>query len=304
MQNTIRTAIHFTGVGLHHGRSARMSIHPAMANHGIWFRRTDVAGNGMIAARHDSVETSPLCTLLINEAGVSVSTVEHVMAALTGCGINNAIVEIDGPEVPILDGSASDFVRAILKAGIARQDAPVHALEVLRRVHVSDGAASATLTPAPELEIDFSIDFTDRAIGQQHKVLRLSNGTFVRELCDSRTFCRQSDVDAMHAAGKALGGSLANAVVVDGDRVVNPEGFRHTDEAVRHKMLDALGDLSLAGAPILGRYTGIRAGHAMTNKLLHALFADPLAYRVRTLTAAECGILPGAGLEKDVFTHL
>lgn len=304
MQTTIKTTVHFEGTGLHAGRPARLSIHPAPANHGIWFRRTDLDGNTMIPARHDAVETSPLCTLLVNEAGVSVSTVEHVMAALSGCGILNAILEIDGPEVPILDGSAADFVRQILAVGVRRLDAPVHAIEVLRRVRVGDDTASATLTPAAELEIDFSIDFADSAIGHQHKVLRLSNGTFVRELCDSRTFCRQSDVDAMHANGKALGGSLSNAVVVDGARVVNPEGFRHRDEAVRHKMLDALGDLALAGAPILGRYTGIRAGHAMTNRLLRALFADPLAYRIRTLSPTECHVLPGAGLERDVFAHL
>ena len=304
MQTTLRNIVRFEGTGLHAGQRARLTVHPAPAHHGIWFRRSDLEGNTMIAARHDAVEASPLCTLLVNEAGVSVSTVEHVMAALTGCGIHNAILEIDGPEVPILDGSAADFVRAFLATGVRRLKAPVHAIEVLRRVHVSDGTAAATLTPADELEIDFSIDFADAAIGRQHKVLRLSNGTFVRELCDSRTFCRQSDVVAMHAAGKALGGSLLNAVVVDGARVVNPEGFRHVDEAVRHKMLDALGDLALAGAPILGRYTGVRAGHAMTNRLLRALFADPLAYRIRTLAEDECRILPGAGLERDVFAHL
>ncbi len=304
MQTTIRKVVRFSGTGLHDGRPTRLTVHPAPAYHGIWFRRSDVDGNAMIPARHDAVEASPLCTFLVNEAGVSVSTVEHVMAALTGCGIHNAILEIDGPEVPILDGSAAEFVRAFLAVGVRRLDAPVHAIEVLRRVHVTDGQASATLTPADELEIDFSIDFDDVAIGRQHKVLRLSNGTFVRELCDSRTFCRQSDVTAMHAAGKALGGSLLNAVVVDGARIVNPEGFRHADEAVRHKMLDALGDLALAGAPILGRYTGVRAGHAVTNKLLRALFADPLAYRIRTLAPEECRILPGAGLERDVFAHL
>ncbi|WP_371154460.1 UDP-3-O-acyl-N-acetylglucosamine deacetylase [Jannaschia sp. 2305UL9-9] len=304
MQTTVKSAIRLSGVGLHSGEPARLSIQPASAHHGIWFRRTDVAENAMIPARHSNVQTSPLCTLLVNEAGVSVSTVEHVMAALAGCGVLNATIELDGPEVPILDGSAADFVRAILKVGVRQLNAPVHVIEVLRRVQVEDGDRIAMLEPAAELEIDFAIDFTDAAIGQQRKVLRLSNGTFVRELCDSRTFCRQQDVDAMHAAGKALGGSLANAVVVDGDRIMNPGGLRHRDEAVRHKMLDALGDLALAGAPILGRYTGLRSGHAMTNKLLHALFADPLAYRIRTLTAAECRVLPGAGLEKDSFAHL
>lgn len=304
MQTTVKSVIRFRGTGLHSGRPARLSIHPAPAHHGIWFRRTDLDGNTMIPARHDAVDLSPLCTLLVNEAGVSVSTVEHVMAALSGCGVLNAIVEVDGPEVPILDGSAVEFVRGILKAGVRKLDAPVHVIEVLRRVAVQDGASYAELTPAAELEIDFSIEFPDAAIGRQHKVLRLSNGTFVRELCDSRTFCRQSDVDAMHAAGKALGGSLSNAVVVDGDRVVNPEGFRHADEAVRHKMLDAMGDLALAGAPILGRYVGVRGGHALTNKLLHALFSDPLAYRIRTLAPAEGRLLPGAGLEHDRFAHI
>ena len=304
MQTTVRDTIRLRGTGLHTGAPARLAIQPAAAYHGIWFRRTDIDGNAMIPARHDAVERSPLCTLLVNEAGVSVSTVEHVMAALAGCGVLNAIVEVDGPEVPILDGSAVGFVRAIRAAGVQRLDAPVHVIEVLRRVAVQDGDAHAALSPAPELEIDFSIDFADRAIGQQRKVLRLSNGTFVRELCDSRTFCRQADVDAMRANGKALGGTLDNAVVVDGDRVLNPEGFRHADEAVRHKMLDALGDLALAGAPILGRYEGVRAGHAMTNKLLHALFADPLAYRIRTLTGDECRVLPGAGLERDRFAHV
>jgi UDP-3-O-[3-hydroxymyristoyl] N-acetylglucosamine deacetylase len=304
MQTTVKTAIHFLGTGLHSGRPARLSVQPACAHHGIWFRRTDIDGNNMIPARHDAVELSPLCTLLVNEAGVSVSTVEHLMAALSGCGILNAIVEIDGPEVPILDGSAAGFVRELLRVGIRRLDAPVHAIEVLRRVTVSEGEARAMLEPARELEIDFAIDFADAAIGRQRKVLRLSNGTFVRELCDSRTFCRRADVVAMQAAGKALGGSLDNAVVIDGDRVENPGGLRHRDEAVRHKMLDALGDLALAGAPILGRYTGMRAGHAVTNRLLRALFADPLAYRIRTLDAAEAHLLPGAGLEADRFEHL
>lgn len=304
MQTTVKSIIRLSGTGLHTGQPARLSIHPAAAHHGIWFRRTDLTGNTMIPARHDAVVRSPLCTLLENEASVSISTVEHVMAALSGCGVMNAVIEVDGPEVPILDGSAVEFVRAILAVGVRKLDAPVHAIEVLRRVAVQDGNALASLVPASELEIDFAIDFADAAIGQQHKVLRLSNGTFVRELCDSRTFCRQSDVEMMRANGKALGGSLDNAVVVDGARVLNPEGFRHTDEAVRHKMLDALGDLALAGAPILGRYQGVRAGHAMTNKLLHALFADPLAYRIRTLEPSEARYLPGAGLELDHFAHI
>lgn len=304
MQTTVNQPIRFEGAGLHSGFPVRMVIHPAAAHHGIWFRRSDLDGNIMIPARYDAVGPSALCTLLINEAGVSISTVEHIMAALAGCGVLNAIIDVDGPEVPILDGSAADFVRELLRVGIRKLDAPVHVIEVVKRVSVQDGASVATLTPAPELEVDFSIEFTDVAIGHQHKVLRLSNGTFVRELCDSRTFCRRADVAAMQASGKALGGSLSNAVVVDGARVENPEGLRHRDEAVRHKMLDALGDLALAGAPILGRYQGMRPGHALTNRLLQALFADPTSYRIRVLRPEEADRLPGAGLERDQFEHL
>ncbi|MEM7642783.1 MAG: UDP-3-O-acyl-N-acetylglucosamine deacetylase [Pseudomonadota bacterium] len=304
MQTTVKRAVRFEGIGLHSGCLSRVTIQPAGAHHGIWFRRSDLDGNTMIPARHDAVTPSALCTQLVNEAGLSVSTVEHVMAALAGCGVLNAIVDVDGPEVPILDGSAADFVRGLLHAGLRKLDAPVHVIEVLRRVAVQQDSSAAALTPAPELEIDFSIDFADVAIGHQQKGLRLSNGTFVRELCDSRTFCRRADVAHLQASGKGLGGSLSNTVVVDGAQVENPGGLRHRDEAVRHKMLDALGDLALAGAPILGRYTGIRPGHALTNRLLHALFSDPLAYRIRTLRPDEATRLPGAGLESDRFEHL
>ena len=302
MQTTLNRDILFRGIGLHTGRPVRMTLRPAAADAGIAFRRSDLGVT--IPATHDRVEVSPLCTLLVGEGGASVSTVEHVMAALAGCGVLNAVVEVDGPEVPILDGSAAPFVSAILRAGVRRMAGPVRVIEVLRPVAVRDGAARASLAPAPELEIDFRIDFADAAIGRQRKVLRLSNGTFVRELCDSRTFCRRSDVDAMRAAGKALGGTLENAVVVDGDDVLSPGGFRHRDEAVRHKMLDAVGDLALAGLPIFGRYTGIRAGHATTNRLLRALLADPANHRVRELTDEELARLPGAGLDRDVFDHV
>lgn len=274
-----------------------MIVKPASAEYGIWFRRTDVVGvDALIPARWDAVEISPLCTKLVNEAGVSVSTVEHLMAALSGCGIHNALIEIDGDEVPILDGSSAQFVERFMARGLQPLEAPVRAIEVLETVEVRDGAAWARLTPGNTLEIDFHIDFEDAAIGQQEKTLNMANGAFVRELCDSRTFCRQADVDYMHANGLALGGTLDNAVVVDGDKVLSPGGLRHEDEPVRHKMLDALGDLSLAGAPILGRYAGHRAGHAITNKLLRALFANPMAYRMVTCDAQTARRLPGVGV--------
>lgn len=302
MQKTVKSPIRFSGKGLHSGKTVRMSILPASADYGIWFRRTDIAlGDTMIAALWDQAEQTPLCTRIRNQAGVSVSTIEHVMAALAGTGVHNALIEIDGPEVPILDGSSADFVHAILKTGLVRQASKVRVIEVLKTVSVTRGEATATLAPAPEMQIDFHIDFEDSAIGVQDKSLVLANGSFVRELCDSRTFCRKIDVDTMHANGLALGGTLENAVVVDGDIVLSPGGLRHSDEAVRHKMLDALGDLALAGAPIMGRYTGIRAGHALTNALLRELFATPGAFRIREVDEAMAARLPGAGVHLEEF---
>lgn len=299
MQTTIKSQVTFTGVGLHSGRPVRMTIHPASAEYGIWFRRSDLDGDNLIPARWDAVVPSKLCTLIANRSGASVSTIEHVMAALAGCGVTNALVEVDGPEVPILDGSAQPFVKGILARGLRELAVPVRALRILKPVEVRNGQAWARLEPADMLEIDFTIDFVEPAIGRQEKALNMSNGAFVRELCDSRTFCRQDDVERMQANGLALGGTYENAVVFDDDKVLSPGGLRHEDEAVRHKMLDALGDLALAGAPILGKYTSQRGGHALTNKLLRALFADPFAYRmVDVAEGITGGKLPGVGVRR------
>jgi len=297
LQATLRTSVTFKGVGLHSGASARIVVRPAAVGHGIWFRRTDVtSGDNMIAAIWHAAEHAALCTKLVNEAGHYVSTVEHLMAALAGCGIRNALIDIDGPEVPILDGSSSPFVEGLLKAGLRKQDAPTQAIEILKPVEVAHGDAKARLEPASVFSMQFDIDFTDEAIGSQSKSMTLANGAFVHELADSRTFCRKADVDQMHAAGLALGGTYDNAIVVDGADVLSPGGLRHADEPVRHKMLDAVGDLALAGAPIIGRYVGHKAGHTLTNKLLHALFADPSAYRFVDCDTHQSAFLPGAGV--------
>ncbi|NUH66183.1 UDP-3-O-acyl-N-acetylglucosamine deacetylase [Sulfitobacter sp. S0837] len=301
MQTTIKSAISFSGTGLHSGLPATVTLRPASAHHGIWFSRSDVAvGDRMIPARWDAVNRSPLCTKLENPTGLSVSTVEHLMAALAGCGIHNVLIEIDGPEVPILDGSSAPFVRGIMQRGIRQLAAPVMAFEVLKTVTVQDGDAVATISPSDTLRIDFEIDFADAAIGHQSKSLVMNNGSFARELCDSRTFCRQADVEAMQANGLALGGAPGeNAVVFDGDEVLSPGGLRHADEPVRHKMLDALGDLALAGAPLLGHYQGTRAGHSLTNTLLRKLFATPDAVRLVPCDAQQAVRLPGYGLVWD-----
>jgi UDP-3-O-[3-hydroxymyristoyl] N-acetylglucosamine deacetylase len=236
-------------------------VHPARANHGIWFKRTDLdSGDAMIAASWDSVRQNERCTSISNADGVEIATVEHIMAALAGCGIHNALIEVAGPELPALDGSALGYVTRFVRTGVRRLDTAARVLRVLKTVEVAEGAAWARLEPAETFEIDFRIEFPDAAIGRQEKALDMANGAFVRELCDSRTFGRLADVETLQANGLALGGSLENAIVVDGGRILNPEGLRHADEPVRHKMLDALGDLALAGAPLLGRYTGHRSG--------------------------------------------
>ncbi|MDA7963131.1 UDP-3-O-acyl-N-acetylglucosamine deacetylase [Ruegeria sp.] len=297
MQHTLKSSVTFTGVGLHSGKPATMVLKPAAVGHGIWFKRTDIElGNALIPAIYDVVERTPLCTRLVNDAGVSVSTVEHIMAALAGCGIHNALIEIDGPEVPIMDGSSVAFVQGIMAKGVRRQASPVLAYEVLKPVMVEREGARASIAPADGLEIEFHIDFEDDAIGSQTKTLDMRNGSFARELCDSRTFCRRTDVEAMRENGLALGGTLENAVVVQGDEVLTPGGFRHEDEAVRHKMLDALGDLYLAGGPILGHFVGEKSGHSMTNTLLRKLFETPGAVRPVLCTPEQAARLPGQGL--------
>jgi len=297
VQHTLLSDVHFKGVGLHGGQPVSMTVKPAEAGSGIIFKRIDMRrADGLILARWDHVTPSRLCTIIANKAGGSVSTVEHIMAALAGCGVHNALIEIDGPEVPIMDGSSAEFVAGILEAGIEIQSSPLRLIRVLKAVEYREGAALARLAPADQLEIDFRIDFEDQAIGRQHKVLTLANGAFIRELSDSRTFCRKADVDAMRAGGLALGGTMENAVVFEGAQVLSPGGLRHNDEPVRHKMLDAVGDLALAGKPLLGRYEGVRAGHAMTNKLLRALFADDSAWVEESCSSAAVAGMPGASL--------
>ena len=297
MQTTLDRSVSFSGTGLHSGRPVTMRIDPAPAGQGVLFRRTDpVAGNPVVPARWDRVAVSPLNTRIANDDGVTVSTIEHLMAALAGTGIHNATVAINGPEVPVMDGSAADFARGLIAAGRRELPASLHAIRILRPVEVTEGDVTARLSPATTMQIDFTIDFPDAAIGRQTRVLDLANGAFLRALASSRTFCRLADIEAMHARGLALGGTFDNAVVFDGARVLTPGGLRHPDEAVRHKMLDALGDLATAGAPIIGRYTGIRAGHAVTNRLLRALFATPEAFRLVRVDRAMMARLPGAGI--------
>jgi UDP-3-O-[3-hydroxymyristoyl] N-acetylglucosamine deacetylase len=276
-QHTLKSVIRCTGIGLHSGASATLTISPAPADSGITFIRTDKRGfAARIRASYDNVVDTRLCTVLGNAEGTTVGTVEHVLAALAGCGIDNATLAIDGPEVPIMDGSAAPFVAAIERTGRVEQNAVRHVIRILKPVTIGSGRTTATLMPAQSPVFSFEIDFDSAVIGQQTGHFELTAGSFGDEIGDARTFCFLHDVEAMQRAGLARGGSLDNAVVVDKeqDRVLNADGLRSPDEFVRHKILDAVGDLYLAGGPILGRYHGSRAGHAMNNQLLRALFAD------------------------------
>ena len=295
MQTTIRKAITIRGKGLHSGAPAVLRVLPASANYGIWFRRVDVTDrDNLIPALYDYVSDTQLCTRIANDDGVEVSTVEHLMAALAGTGVHNALIEIDGPEVPIMDGSSQEFVSAIIETGVVELDVPVRAIRLIKEVAINVDGVEVSLQPADTLEIDFEIEFDDRAIGTQHKALNMANGSFVRELSDCRTFCLNRDVEKMQSIGLARGGGLDNAIVVDDGVVLNPEGFRRDDECVRHKMLDALGDLYLAGQPILGRYTALRGGHRTTNLLLRELFSRTDCWELVECDDRQNDILPGA----------
>lgn len=282
-QRTLKASIGCVGTGLHSGRRVNLTLHPAEPGTGIVLRRSDL--DREIQASFDRVADTRLSTVLADArwASARIGTVEHLMAALAGLGIDNAVVEVDGPEVPILDGSAAPFVFLIDCAGIVEQMAPRRVIEILRPVRVSDGQAFAELRPASAvatgLELTLSIDFAAPAIGQQSLSLQLDAETFRSELAQARTFGLLEEVDALQAAGLALGGSLDNAVVVDGERVLNPGGLRTPDEFVRHKLVDAVGDLALAGAALRGRFVAHRSGHALNNALLRALFADAGAWR-------------------------
>lgn len=293
MTRTICEPIALEGVGLHGGIPARLEIRPARRGTGILFQRSDIPGPiGLIPARHDRVVDTRLCTRIANEHGASIATIEHLMAALAACGVSDAVVRVDGPEVPILDGSAAPVVEAIRETGLTRPAGPRRAIAIRRTVRVEDASRMAALHPAPRFSARFRIEFDDPAIGTQSLSLALAGEAAVEALADCRTFARRAEIEMLHRAGLARGGSLDNAVVVDGARVLNPGGLRRPDEFVRHKILDAVGDLALAGAPIIGQYEGLRAGHEMTSRLLHALFDQPDAWE---WVDAAPGQLPSLG---------
>ncbi|MGQ0674995.1 MAG: UDP-3-O-acyl-N-acetylglucosamine deacetylase [Rhodospirillales bacterium] len=288
LQKTLKGPIHCSGVGLHSGSRVSLTLEPAEADSGVVFLRTDMpADRAAIRADWRSVVDTRLCTVVANRHGAQVGTVEHLMAALAGCGIDNAVARVDHSEVPAMDGSAEPFVFMIECAGTVEQNAPRRAIQVLKPVNAGKDGHHASLAPAASALLSFEIDFDNPAVARQELSLTLDRNSFKSEICRARTFGFLKDAEALRAQGLARGASLDNAVVINGEnRILNEGGLRFADEFVRHKVLDSVGDLYLAGGPICGHYRGIKAGHRLNNQLLRALFADPRAYAYTWLDRA------------------
>ena len=308
-QTTLRAAVSLSGVGVHSGDEVKMTLHPAEAGHGVAFLRTGLPGglDRIIDARHLSVTATELCTVIGDRDGGAVATIEHLLAALTGLGVDNVLVEIDGPEVPILDGSSAVFVDAIDDVGIVAMNSSRRYLKVLRPVRVTQGRGFAELLPNDRaFRLDVEIDFPTPVIGRQRKIVDLSPSLFRREISRARTFGFMRDVEKLWSAGFALGASLENTVAIGEAGVINPEGLRYADEFVRHKILDAVGDLSLAGLPLLGTYRSYCGGHRLNFAVLEALFSSRANYAIvdpgarRESGYAELGLAAVAAYAPEV----
>ncbi len=285
-QRTLKTAIRTTGVGLHTGARVEMAMRPAKVDTGIVFHRTDLPQPVTIAATARNVGDTRLSSTL-SAGGASVSTVEHLMSALAGLGIDNLDIDVAGPELPIMDGSAGPFVFLLQSAGVVEQAAPKRYLRVRSTVEVRDGDKWARFEPFAGFKLDFAIDFPHPVFGSEnrHVVIDFAEHSYVREIARARTFGFMQDLEAMRVAGLGLGGSLQNAIVLDETKVLNSEGLRFDNEFVRHKVLDAIGDLYLLGHPMIGQYSAFKTGHALNNKVARALLANPDAFDIVTFDA-------------------
>jgi UDP-3-O-[3-hydroxymyristoyl] N-acetylglucosamine deacetylase len=282
-QTTLRAPVTLTGIGVHSGAPATICLKPSSANSGIVFLRQGLedAPAQLIHAKHTKVSATELCTVIGDRASASVATIEHLMSACAGLGLDNVLVEIDGPEMPIMDGSAAEFVAAIEATGLVGLSSPRRYLRILQPVRVEHGRAFAELLPAKTgFRLDVEIDFDTTVIGRQRKVFDLEASAYSQEISRARTFGFMRDVEQLWKAGFALGASLDNTVAVGDDKVINPEGLRYGDEFVRHKVLDAIGDLALAGYPIIGEFRSYCGGHRMNVRILEALFADRANYAI------------------------
>jgi len=287
-QKTLKHDIDCEGIALHSGLPVKMRLCAAAADSGIRFHRTDVdAAKADIRASYDNVVDTRLCTTIANEHGVKVSTIEHLMAALAGLEIDNAIIELNAEEVPVMDGSSAPFIAMIEKAGIVEQNLPRKAIRILRTVSVRDGSKFLKVEPSETPVVNLEIDFVCDRIGRQSLSLPMTKDAFVEDVSNARTFGFLHEVEALREMGLARGGSLENAVVLSEGEVLNEEGLRHKDEFVRHKILDCIGDLYLAGAPVMGAVSGSCSGHALNNALLRSLLADETAWVWETIETEE-----------------
>jgi UDP-3-O-[3-hydroxymyristoyl] N-acetylglucosamine deacetylase len=280
-QRTLKNTIRATGVGLHTGDKVYLTLHPAEPNTGIRFRRIDLESPVTIEARPENVGETKLSTTLVRD-GVKVSTVEHLLSALAGLGIDNALVDVSAPEVPIMDGSAGPFVFLLQSAGVVEQDAPKQYIRIKHAIRVEEGDKWAAFEPFDGFKVTFTIDFEHPAFSEHLKtaVMDFSSTTFVKEVSRARTFGFMKDIEFLRENNLALGGSLDNAIVVDDDKVLNEDGLRYADEFVKHKILDAIGDLYLLGYSLIGEYQGFKSGHALNNKLLLRLLNDKDAWEM------------------------
>jgi UDP-3-O-[3-hydroxymyristoyl] N-acetylglucosamine deacetylase len=292
-QKTLKNSIHCSGVGLHSGTKINMTLLPAPANSGVVFRRVDIKkGTNEIKATWENAVETPLCTTLVGPNGIRIATIEHLMSALAGYEVDNVVIELDGAEVPVMDGSAAPFVFLIECAGTLEQSAPRRALRVLEHVETAESHRSASLMPGKGFTVNFEIDFDSRAVGRQECFVELSQTAFKREVSRARTFGFLQEFDKLLELGLARGGSLDNAVVISGDTVMNEGGLRYENEFVRHKVLDSIGDLYLIGGPLIGHFQGVRAGHALTLRLIQTLFADQSAWEWVDMTHDDLVAIP------------
>ena len=277
-QTTLNKRVTLTGIGVHSGKPATLILNPSKAGSGITFLRTAEDGkiDQLIPAHIKNVGDTRLCTILGDPKGMFVATVEHLLAALRGMNVDNVLIEIDGPEVPVMDGSSAAFVKAIRTVGLKTLAAPRRYIRILRPVEVKNGDSTAVLLPHNGTRFDVEIDFTSTAIGRQRFIVEMTPDNFDRDISTARTFGFLAEAKQLRAAGLAQGSSLENSVVIDDDdKIINEDGLRFDDEFVRHKLLDAIGDLALAGAQILGEYRSVRGGHKLNAMMLEALFANP-----------------------------
>ncbi|HEY0634531.1 MAG TPA: UDP-3-O-acyl-N-acetylglucosamine deacetylase [Gammaproteobacteria bacterium] len=282
-QRTLKNVIRATGVGLHSGEKVYLTLRPAPVNTGVVFCRTDLDPQVEIPAKAELVSDTTMNTSLTRD-GVRVATIEHLMAALAGMGIDNVYIDVSAPEIPIMDGSAGPFVFLLQSAGIVEQGAAKRFIRIKKTVEIHDGDRWVRFEPFDGFKVTMTIDFDHPAFKgrSQHTELDFSTTSFVKEVSRARTFGFMSQLEAMHARNLALGGSMDNAIVIDDYRVLNEDGLRYEDEFVKHKVLDAIGDLYLLGASLLGAFSGYKSGHALNNQLLHALFADQTAWEMVT----------------------